>query len=75
MKANVQAAEAFIDISDEPDQAPTYPEFESLTDEQIAVVVQHGKSFEKWLKSVTEEAKKRIENGTGGRSGHSWQSW
>ena len=65
VKANIQAAKDFTDLGGLPDgkTEPTYPTMDELSDEQIAVVVEHGKSFEKWLKSVASEAKKRIEGG------------
>ena len=64
VKANIKAAEQFTNIEGLKDgEKVTYPELDTLTDEQIAVVVEHGKSFEKWLKSVASEAKKRIEGG------------
>lgn len=65
VKANIKAAEEFTNIEGLPDgqDKVTLPTVDSLTDEQIAVVVEHGKTFEKWLKSVAAEAKKRIEGG------------
>jgi hypothetical protein len=65
VKANIKAAEEFTNIEENPivGKGPTYPSVDSLTDEQIAIVVEHGKTFEKWLKSVAAEAKKRIEGG------------
>ena len=61
----IEAAKDFTDLDGLPDDKtePTYPTMGELSDEQIAVVVKHGKGFEKWLKSVASEAKKRIEGG------------
>ena len=62
-RASIDAVAQLSDLKEEPTDKFVGPSFETLSDKQIATVVNHGKDLIKWVNSVTEDAKERILKG------------
>jgi hypothetical protein len=62
-RASIDAVSQLVDVKFDQVEKFTGPEFEALTDKQIATVVNHGKELVKWVNSVTDDAKERILKG------------
>tara|TARA_R110000744_G_scaffold136618_1_gene246634 strand:+ start:1798 stop:3033 length:1236 start_codon:yes stop_codon:yes gene_type:complete len=61
--ASIEAVSKLTDVKTQPTEKFVGPDIESLTDKQIATVVNHGKALIKWVNSITDDAKERILKG------------